>query len=110
MSEWTDLIGRDELEPEDVTPVVVDGQALAIHDARDGLYVTQARCTHAGADLCDGYLDGHVIECPLHQGGFDIRDGRALHAPATRPLRTYPVRVVDGRVQVKGLAARRVRD
>ena len=100
MSSWVDLITCDELEPGDVTGVVIGDRRLAIYDAQDGLYVTQSSCTHAGADLYDGYLDGTVIECPLHQGCFDIRDGRPLDAPVTRALQTYPVRVVDGLVQV----------
>ena len=99
--EWTDVTTVDALEPGDVTPVTIGTRRLAIYDAADGLYATLALCTHGGADLCDGYFDGHVIECPLHQGAFDIRDGRALYAPATRALKTFPVRVLDGRVQVK---------
>jgi 3-phenylpropionate/trans-cinnamate dioxygenase ferredoxin subunit/naphthalene 1,2-dioxygenase system ferredoxin subunit len=100
MTEWHDVAALDELEPGDVTPAVVGANRLVIYDAEDGLYATAGLCTHAGAPLCDGYLDGHVIECPLHQGGFDIRDGRALYAPVTRALKTYPVRVRKGRVQV----------
>lgn len=89
------------LEPGDVTPVTAGGRRLALYDAADGIYATAALCTHGGADLCDGYFDGHVIECPLHQGCFDIRDGRALYAPATRPLKTFPARIRDGKVQVR---------
>jgi 3-phenylpropionate/trans-cinnamate dioxygenase ferredoxin subunit/naphthalene 1,2-dioxygenase system ferredoxin subunit len=101
VSEWIDLIARDALEPADVTPVTFRGRRLAVYDAPDGIYVTLALCTHGGADLCDGYFDGHMIECPLHQGLFDIRDGRPVGAPVTRPLKTFPAREVGGRVQVK---------
>ena len=97
---WHDLIAVSDLEPNDVTPVLLGSRHLAVYDAQDGLYVTAGRCTHAGALLCDGYFDGHIIECPLHQGGFDVRDGRALYAPVIRDLKTYPVRIVGGRVQV----------
>jgi len=100
MSNWVDLIACDELEPGDVTGVTIGDRRLAIYDTKNGLYATQAECTHAGADLSDGYFDGTVIECPLHQGCFDIRDGQPLDAPVTRALRTYPVRVLGGRVQV----------
>ena len=65
------------------------------------VFVTAALCTHGGAPLCDGYLDGYIIECPLHQGCFDIRDGKALDAPVIRPLQTYPARKVAGMIQVK---------
>lgn len=101
MSDWVDLIARDALEPGDVTAVEHGGRKLAVYDAPDGVYVTLALCTHGGADLCDGYFDGHIIECPLHQGYFDVRDGRALGAPATRALKTFLARVHEGRVQIK---------
>ena len=99
--EWVDAIEASALETGDVTPVTLRGRRLAFYDAPDGIYATNALCTHGGADLCDGYFDGHIIECPLHQGCFDIRDGRALYAPATRSLKTYPARVRDGRVEVR---------
>ncbi|MCB1492744.1 MAG: non-heme iron oxygenase ferredoxin subunit [Rhodobiaceae bacterium] len=101
MADWVDLIAKSDLEPEDVTPVEHGGRRLAVYDAPDGVYVTLATCTHGGADLTDGYFDGHLIECPLHQGCFDIRDGKPLGAPVTRPLKTFEARVVDGRVQVR---------
>ena len=105
MSEWQNLIALSELEPDDVTPVRFGQRQLAVYDRPDGVYITLALCTHGGADLCDGYLDGHVIECPLHQGCFDIRDGKPLGAPVTRPLKTFPARKKDGFVQVQLPAA-----
>jgi len=101
MSDWQNLIPIAELEPDDVTPANIGKWQLAVYDRPDGVYVTMARCTHGGADLCDGYLDGHVIECPLHQGCFDIRDGRALGAPVTRSLKVFPARKNEDFVQVK---------
>lgn len=106
MSDWTPLIRFDDIEAGDVTRVDVGGRKLAIHDTGEGLFVTDALCTHGGADLADGYLDGCTIECPLHQGCFDVRDGRALFAPAVRPLKTWPVRVEAGLVQVRLSASR----
>ncbi|MBX2878395.1 MAG: non-heme iron oxygenase ferredoxin subunit [Granulosicoccus sp.] len=97
---WVTVLEEHELEAGDVTGIVCGNRQIAIYDLPDGLYATSGLCTHAGARLCDGYLDGYVIECPLHQGGFDIRSGKALYAPVTRGLRTYPVRCVEGKVQL----------
>jgi nitrite reductase/ring-hydroxylating ferredoxin subunit len=58
-------------------------------------------CSHAYAELHEGRLRGHRLICPLHGASFDVRNGAVLGAPATEPLRTYPVRVVDGQVQVQ---------
>ena len=97
---WVDLVAVTALEPGDVTPVDHGGKRLAVYDAPDGIHVTAARCSHGGADLCDGYFDGKLIECPLHQGLFDARTGEAKAAPARLPLRMIECRVQDGVLQV----------
>lgn len=97
---WQDLILRKELEPGDVTPVCHGSLVLAVYDSVDGIFVSDARCTHAGANLCDGYFDGKNIECPLHQGLFDARTGEAKAAPVSRPLKMFQARVSDGMVQI----------
>jgi len=98
---WQDLIAVTSLRKNWVTRVDLDRRPLAVFDTPTGIYVSLALCNHGGADLCDGYFDGHVIECPLHQGAFDVRDGRPVDTPATRPMRTFPARVKDGMVQVQ---------
>lgn len=98
---WQDLIPVSGLEPGDATPVTLGERKLAVFDTVDGISVAHARCTHGAADLCDGYFDGRRIECPLHQGLFDARTGRALAAPARVALRMIEARVVDGVVQIR---------
>ena len=98
---WQDIIAVDELETDWVTRVEVGRRTIAVYDTPTGLHASLALCTHGGADLCDGYFDDHVIECPLHQGAFDVRDGKPIAAPATRALRVLDVRVRDGQVQVR---------
>ena len=98
---WRDVIGVEELEKNWVTRVDLGPRRIALYDTPSGIYASLALCNHGGADLCDGYFDRHVIECPLHQGAFDVRSGKPVSAPATRPMRTFETRVVDGRVQVR---------
>jgi naphthalene 1,2-dioxygenase system ferredoxin subunit len=50
--------------------------------------------------LSDGFLEGHEIECPFHQGRFDVRDGRVTCEPATKAIKSYPIKVADGRVHI----------
>ncbi|MEM9248695.1 MAG: non-heme iron oxygenase ferredoxin subunit [Pseudomonadota bacterium] len=96
---WRDLMPASELEPGDVTPAVWDKLELAIYDSTDGIRVSRLLCTHGAARLCDGYFDGRYIECPLHQGLFDTRDGSPKAAPARVPLRMYDARIHNGMVQ-----------
>ncbi|PUB12035.1 non-heme iron oxygenase ferredoxin subunit [Yoonia sediminilitoris] len=99
--DWHDVIALADLEKAWVTRVQVGRRLIAVYDSPSGVYASLALCNHGGADLCDGYFDGHVIECPLHQGAFDVRDGRAVAAPATRSMRVLEVQVRDGMVQVR---------
>jgi naphthalene 1,2-dioxygenase system ferredoxin subunit len=100
MNEWTDIGNEDIVEDDDVVQVAVDGSRLAVYKISDVVYVTDDRCTHQEASLADGYLDGRTIECPRHQGVFDVCTGKAMGAPLEHDLRTYPVKVHRGRVLV----------
>ena len=82
---WTDIIAVERLQTGWVTRVDLDTRKLAVCDTPSGVYASRALCNYGGADMCDGYFDGHAIECPLHQGAFDLRDGTAISPPALRP-------------------------
>jgi naphthalene 1,2-dioxygenase system ferredoxin subunit len=98
---WTDALGADELPNDDVWPVVVAGREIAIYTVGAEVYATDNVCTHGNARLCDGFLEGHEIECPLHQGRFDVRTGQPTCEPVTAPLKSFPVKVEGGRVYVR---------
>jgi naphthalene 1,2-dioxygenase system ferredoxin subunit len=95
---WTDAMAADALPADDVIGVTVAGRDVALYTVEGAVYATDNLCTHGNASLCDGFLEGHEIECPLHQGRFDVRDGRPLCEPVTAPLRSYPVKIETGRV------------
>ena len=58
--------------------------------------LTQDLCTHEHAYLSDGVLIDCVVECPFHQGRFDVRNGAALSPPVIVSLKTYALKIVDG--------------
>ena len=99
--QWRDLVPQAALETGWVTRVDMGPRRIAVYDTPSGIYASLALCNHGGADLCDGYFDGHVIECPLHQGAFDVRSGAPVAAPATRPMRVFETRVEAGMVQIR---------
>jgi naphthalene 1,2-dioxygenase system ferredoxin subunit len=98
---WVDALAADDLPSDDVMAVAVAGRELALYSVGDAVYATDNLCTHGQARLCDGFLEGHEIECPLHQGRFDVRDGKPLCEPVTEALRCFPVKVEAGRVFVQ---------
>jgi nitrite reductase/ring-hydroxylating ferredoxin subunit len=79
---------------------VLGGREIVVCHTKEGVFALDNICTHAHARMCEGRLRATRLVCPLHGASFDVRDGRVLGAPATVPLATYPVRVVDGTVQV----------
>ena len=97
---WLDISALGDVPEDDVLGVDAAGRDLALYSVEGQVYATDNICTHGHARLCDGFLDGFEIECPLHQGKFDIRDGRPACDPVTVPVRTYPVKIEDGRVYV----------
>jgi nitrite reductase/ring-hydroxylating ferredoxin subunit len=96
------LAGRaGEFEDEDVEQILVGELAIAIYRAEGAFYATQDLCTHEHAYLSDGVVVDCVVECPFHQGRFDIRSGRALGAPVVTPLKTFPILVIDDHIYVR---------
>ena len=60
---------------------------ISIYTVGGDVHATDNGCTHGQARLCEGFLEGHEIECPLHQGRFDLANGRPLCEPVTEPLK-----------------------
>ena len=100
-TDWVDALSTDDLPTDDVIGVVVGGRDIAVYTVGEAVYATDNICTHGHARLCDGFLDGHEIECPLHQGKFDVRDGRPTCDPVTEAIRSYPVRIDGQRVYLR---------
>lgn len=90
-----------DFEDEDVEQLKVGPLAIAVYRAKGQFYATQDLCTHERAYLSDGVVIGCIVECPFHQGRFDVRSGKAMGAPVIVPLKTYPLKVVDGRLYVQ---------
>ena len=97
-SRWTEAAAVDEVPAGDVVGMQVGGRDIALYSVDGQIYATDNVCTHGHARLCEGFLEGHEIECPLHQGKFDVRNGKPTCAPVTEAIRSYPVRIDAGRV------------
>ncbi|NSC24921.1 bifunctional 3-phenylpropionate/cinnamic acid dioxygenase ferredoxin subunit [Streptomyces albus subsp. chlorinus] len=73
---------------------------IAVFNADGELYAIDDTCTHQDASLSEGWLEGCLVECPLHAASFDLRTGRPTCLPARKAVRTHPVSVLDGTVWV----------
>lgn len=98
---WVQVGSETDVAAGEAVVVEAGGKQLALCNTGEGLYAIDDICTHDGGPLDQGKLDGKQIECPRHGARFDVTTGRALCLPAVRPVRTYPVRVHDGTVEVE---------
>jgi nitrite reductase/ring-hydroxylating ferredoxin subunit len=97
---WHRLFPAAELAEGKMKGVVVDGREVVVCRSKDGLHALDNVCSHAYAKMDEGRLRGVRLICPLHGASFDCRTGAVLGAPATVPLQTHAVRVVDGQIEV----------
>lgn len=80
----------------------VGEQVLCLYNVGGTIYATDDLCTHGQASLADGFIEGGEIVCPLHDGRFCIRTGKATGAPCTVDVRTWSVKVEDGAILLNG--------
>nr|Q45694.1 RecName: Full=2,4-dinitrotoluene dioxygenase system, ferredoxin component [Burkholderia sp. RASC]AAB09765.1 ferredoxin [Burkholderia sp. RASC] len=102
MSEnWIDAAARDEVPRGRRDRHQYRRQGDCLYEVAGEIYATDNTCTHGAARMSDGFLEGREIECPLHQGRFDVCTGKALCTPLTQDIKTYPVKIENMRVMLK---------
>jgi 3-phenylpropionate/trans-cinnamate dioxygenase ferredoxin subunit len=85
----------------EVKVVRAEGRSFALGHTLDGGWgAIDNVCTHDGGTLGEGELDDHCVECPRHGARFDLFSGQVRALPAVYPVNAYPVRVVDGVVEI----------
>ncbi len=100
-SDWQCVASVGDFGEENVICVRAGGRRIALYNVDGEFYATDDICTHGKACLSEGFLEGHMIECPLHQGLFDVRDGSPAGAPVTEAVNGYPVRVDGDEILLK---------
>ncbi len=80
--------------------VEVEGKSLVVFNIAGNFFSIGDICSHDDGPVGEGDLEGYNIVCPRHGGEFDVRTGQAVQMPAVVDIPAYPVRVVDGMIQV----------
>ena len=83
--------------------VEVDGEPVVVVHAGDEFFALSDVYSHDEVALSDGDLDGTTLECWLHGARFDVRTGRPLCPPATKPVPVYGVQLVGDAVHISTL-------
>jgi 3-phenylpropionate/trans-cinnamate dioxygenase ferredoxin subunit len=98
---WIRACATNDIDEEDLIRFDHGDKTFCIYNTADGFFASDGMCTHEDEHLENGIVIDCVIECPLHQGRFDVRTGKALSAPVCVDLKTWPVKLEDGDVFIK---------
>ena len=98
MNNWIDVAAEADLFEGAGIAVTPQNHDIAVFKLEEGVYAINNECSHGNAKLCDGFVEGHHVECPFHQALFDVRDGSVQCAPANEPVKAWPVKIENGRV------------
>jgi nitrite reductase/ring-hydroxylating ferredoxin subunit len=97
---WHRVGSRSKLTPNEPLAVEIDGKPVGVYLVDGAVHAIGNLCTHEYAILTDGFVEGDVIECPIHQARFSIKTGKALSEPAVVDVPTYAVKVEGDDVYV----------
>jgi nitrite reductase/ring-hydroxylating ferredoxin subunit/uncharacterized membrane protein len=100
---WTPVLPATALDGQPQR-VEVDGVGVVLYRNDGRVLAVGERCPHLGAPMDDGWIDRDRIVCPWHGSRFACENGEVLRGPATAALPSYPVRIRDGLVEVRGVA------
>ncbi len=96
---WLEICAGADLGLEDVIRFDHRKKTFALYrDAQNKLHATDGVCTHGNTHLSEGMVIGKIVECPKHNGRFNLEDGSPARAPICRGLATYPCEERNGRI------------
>ena len=95
LTEFTKVATLGDLTEDGMISVVVDNDEILLARIGEVYFAIEGWCSHAAGLLHEGYLhaDTFEVECPVHEGFFDLRTGEAVAPPAEDPVKVYDVRV-----------------
>ena len=100
MGTWVPLAGHGPA-PGEMRALECAGRPIVLCNAEGQLYAVDDDCPHAGAPLSEGRLRGCILECPLHGGKIDVRDGSPAALPIRTPARSYAVRAGASGIEIE---------
>jgi nitrite reductase/ring-hydroxylating ferredoxin subunit len=98
---WTYAADAESIDDGEALRVVTEKNVpLAVFNVGGELFCTADTCTHEASSLSEGYIEGDTVECGFHFAKFSLRTGAVLCPPAILPLKTFPVKVEDGKIYI----------
>jgi 3-phenylpropionate/trans-cinnamate dioxygenase ferredoxin subunit len=98
---WIDAGPTADLHDGEAISIPVGRRVVAVVRSGDEYFAIEDICTHDGAELTGGDVEGTEIICPRHGARFCLRTGQALSPPAYEPVRVFETKITDGRLWVR---------
>lgn len=90
----------EDVPPGHVKSIDLMGRSVLLCHSKGRIFAVENKCSHADEKLECGRMKAGWIACPLHGARFNLETGAAMNPPATQPIQTYDVRIIDGVVEV----------
>lgn len=98
---WIDAGPLSALNDGESFSLPIGRRMVAVARSGAEYFAVEDICTHDGAELTGGAIEGSEIICPRHGARFCLRTGQALTPPAYEPIRVFETKIVDGHVWVR---------
>ena len=97
------LAGKtSEITPGKIVKVESDGKAILVANVDGNYYAMDDICTHQGASLSEGTIEGSTVTCPWHGSTWDCKTGKLIaFASQLNDLTSYKVVVESDSVFVE---------
>jgi len=98
--EFVAIAGVDEIPNGERLFIEVDDGFVVVFNIAGDYYAIADLCSHDDGPLGDGEIENYQVACPRHGARFDVRTGEAVTLPAVEGIPAYPVRVIEGQIEV----------
>jgi 3-phenylpropionate/trans-cinnamate dioxygenase ferredoxin subunit len=98
--EFVAIARQEDLPDGERLFVEIDGEPVVVFNIAGEYFAIADLCSHDDGPLGDGDLEGYEINCPRHGASFDVRTGKVLSLPAIVDIPAYPIRIVNGQIQI----------
>ena len=100
MADFVRVASVNDVPTGEMLVVEVEGDEIALANVDGQIYAIGNECTHRGGPLGEGILEDGIVECPWHQGRFDVKTGEVVDAPPANPVGSYQVQVEGDDIKV----------
>jgi 3-phenylpropionate/trans-cinnamate dioxygenase ferredoxin subunit len=98
--EYLEIAPASELPNGERLFVEIEGKPIVIFNIAGQFYSIADVCSHDDGPVGEGDIEGYNITCPRHGAEFDVRTGQVMSMPAVVDIPAYPVKILDGMIQI----------